>query len=1430
MMRRALRWFTYTLVAMIALLAVGALVLRTDWAHERARRLIEARASTALAAEVQIGALTGSFWRGVTAGQLSISQAGRPVITAADASIRYHPWRVFTTGTIEEVRLTRLHLNVVEDQSGWNIAGLGRRQPTSGKSRRLSIAKIIVNEGAVDVFPIGGAEHHIADVSLDAALRVIEGRLEIDLHRASGRDTATGLAIRELAARVVSSAGDWTIDDLSATTDGSRVRGRVRLGRSGNADPIDVAITGAPLSLEEVSRYAPVLKGVVLAPTTTVSMKGEAAAFGYALDATSEAGAVKSEGRGAWSDATLVLDGGIAVRDFDPAQWVGRRDIAGRVTASGKMTLTVPERVRDFTVRFDVSAPALTIADLRVSQARAKGVARVDRVDATGSGVAYGASAAGDVHWRDGTLTSAGRVHGVNVSALPRRFALPALSSRINGAYTVEWSQRRWQGSIGFDDSVIEDARVASGSTARIASDNGALAYAADVTVADLDVARVRKFVSVPEAVAKIDGRINGHLRVDGQGRTLADAVVRAEAQIAGSTLAGAEVKRLDLTGSLDRRRLVADAVVDLGGVDTQTLGAPVSAAATGSGAGTLHVDVPDVSDFRWETLTGSAAMTLTDVVIRGQRIAQARIDADVAAGTATIRTFELEAPELRASASGRLAVDPNSDEQSDLAYEITISNLAVLEPWLKRRLSGTVAAAGAVTGSAMSPATSGKLRGSRVLLDGTFSALGIDGDYALEAPDRDLARLSGRVNGGASLLEISGRGIDRVTTTAKFDAGRIDADVVIEAQARRIEIGGSLVPHPDHREVHVRQLALTAGNGTWVLPAGQEAVVQYATDAVTVKNLELTRGDSRIRVDGAISPTTRAASAIDVTAERVQLADLNSVFLGTRKVAGQLDGTARIQGTMSDLRVSGSAAITQGNVDGVAFDRLDAKADYAAGAVTLDARLQAGESGELSARGSMPTSFGASAAADAKPFDLTVQSSRLNLALLRAVSSDVEAVTGAGAIDLRVTGPARTPKIAGTASITDASFKLAVTGVAYSRANAALEFSGDRLTVKQMQISDAHNHVASVQGGLNIAIGGPPSEFDLYIAASDFHVLDNPFGELSLTVDVHAMGDLIAPLLSGTIEVERGRLEVDDLLDRFASTGYRAVGPQAVPVVGEAAALTPQAPPAPAMFSKGSYSITLALPDNLVLRGRDLRTSAGSFGLGDINLTLGGALSLNKDTDKPAKVQGRLDVVRGQYAFQGRRFDIQRGSQLVFSGDDPLNPVINVVAERHIGSVTAIVRATGTARAPAIALSSTPVLDQGDILSLIVFNQTMNELSTNARVNLAARAGTIAARALATPLSDSVARALDFDLFEITPSDDNASGATITIGRQVNENLFVGFKQNVGSDDVSQVSFEYRLTEFLRLVTSFAQGADRSRSVPRAETAGLDLFFVIRR
>jgi translocation and assembly module TamB len=387
------------------------------------------------------------------------------------------------------------------------------------------------------------------------------------------------------------------------------------------------------------------------------------------------------------------------------------------------------------------------------------------------------------------------------------------------------------------------------------------------------------------------------------------------------------------------------------------------------------------------------------------------------------------------------------------------------------------------------------------------------------------------------------------------------------------------------------------------------------------------------------------------------------------------------------------------------------------------------------------------------------------------------------------------------------------------------MAIDGDRLTVQQFRLLDAHGHAASITGSLKVSAHSRPSDFNLDVQARDFHILNNRFGEVSLSPELRVMGDLQAPLVTGTIRVDNGRLEVSDILDRFGASGYRSSETDATPSKRVEQAVQTAAPTPGA-----SYSVTVDLPDNVVLRGRDLRGTRGSIGMGDVNVTLGGALTVAKDSGGPTTLQGRLVVIRGQYTFQGRPFTILRDSELRFDGKEVLSPALDVTAERHISGVVAQVHVTGTLREPEIALSSQPPLDEGDILSLIAFNQTMNQLQTSQRVSLAARAGVLAARAFATPISDSVARALDFDLFEVQPADDTGTGATVTVGRQISDRLFVGFRHEFGSEDVTQVSFEYRLSEYLRVVTSFAEGADLSQQTPRVDRAGLDFIFVIRR
>ena len=209
--------------------------------------------------------------------------------------------------------------------------------------------------------------------------------------------------------------------------------------------------------------------------------------------------------------------------------------------------------------------------------------------------------------------------------------------------------------------------------------------------------------------------------------------------------------------------------------------------------------------------------------------------------------------------------------------------------------------------------------------------------------------------------------------------------------------------------------------------------------------------------------------------------------------------------------------------------------------------------------------------------------------------------------------------------------------------------------------------------------------------------------------------------------------------------------------------------------------------------------------------------------------VAGAVEVVRGYYEFQGRRFDVTRGSGVQFRGTEPINPALNFSANREISGIRTTVGVRGTVNRPTLELSSQPPLDEGDILSLIVFNAPINDLGESQRTSLADRAGDMAAAALAAPIANSVARALNLDQFEIQAASSGDASPSVTLGSQIGTRVFLGVRQEFGRGDASTVSFEYRFYDALRLVTSVAQGTTVTAAGRRPASSGADLIFVIR-
>jgi len=210
-------------------------------------------------------------------------------------------------------------------------------------------------------------------------------------------------------------------------------------------------------------------------------------------------------------------------------------------------------------------------------------------------------------------------------------------------------------------------------------------------------------------------------------------------------------------------------------------------------------------------------------------------------------------------------------------------------------------------------------------------------------------------------------------------------------------------------------------------------------------------------------------------------------------------------------------------------------------------------------------------------------------------------------------------------------------------------------------------------------------------------------------------------------------------------------------------------------------------------------------------------------------RLYGDVKTVRGTYDFQGRRFEILRDGSIRFDGTDELDPRLDIRTRRVIQAVEAFVTIRGTMKQPEIVLTSTPPLEPGDVLSLVVFNRPLSELGEGEQISLAARAQSLAAGAVVNQLAESIGGALHLDTFEIALAPEVGTDALVTVGQQIGQSLYLKVQQGVGGESQTNVILEYELTKWLRLQTNVVQGSATQASMfRRAQDTGADLIFFL--
>jgi hypothetical protein len=1451
--------FVYLVALLLIVLGAGLAVVETGWAKNEIRALVVRQANQYLVGTLEIGRLEGSLLRGLQLGDIRLSLNGQPIITIDDVSLSYSLRELWQSGTvIRRIRLARPQVVAAKQADGrWNLGALVKRQAQqaqrSGPGRPIQILSVEVMDGTVllrDPVQFGAAyiptgyEHF--NTTFSFSYRPVDWTLRFA--NASWIGRAPDLTVTTLSGGIGNGAGGWTFDNLRVQTPRTAFTLHGRVVKGEHQTTLDLRVRAERFAFQEWAGIIHGLKNIAVEASFDTRLQGPLSRLDTGLQLSGTGGAV---------GGALVLDttvpgwhgnGRLDVVRIDLARWLSKpdkpSDITGRVTFN--LDLDLGRHFPRGSYAFD--GPHAAFMGYAGDRVRARGILTATEVQiAHATAIAYGA----DVTATDGSTIGLddpfpfhfrGAVAGIDLRRVPASVPVPRVESALTFDYDVtgRFSEPYIAGRAVFRASGFLGASIGAGTVGTIDTLAKPLTFSGEGDLNGVSLHRFGQGLDVAWMQApRYAGILSGHFRVQGAGtdrETLAltggGRLVRAE--MFHGTLAdaevGIEIDRGTMTASYSGRFARIDPSIAL--EDPRFAAALTGSADVRTTIRDLLARPPALADY---DITGAVA--LQSSAIRGIALDGADVRGTLHDGVLQIASLQVQGPAVAGRASGTVAF--TDDGASALDYDVSLADLAQLKavtgPGVAEAaaapgrsgpdLHGTVSTKGRLTGPysalrAAGDATINQLTSSGPVVRVDVATMSLQ--YDVTIPAGTPAHAQARVSGRASLLRLSGQLFEQASGTVTMAGERVGCDLqLIQAQGRSGSVKAAVIVHPDHRALDLADLTLTFGSAPWRLArSAAPPAIAWTDQGIAVQPIVIVSGaagDQRIEISGTWRTDGRGALAVKGT--HVLLETLAGAFEQPARYRGVVDLDATISGTRDAPLVTAQFAITDGRVQRVSYRKLAGQVGYAGGMFTIDLRLDQAPGVWLTANGTVPLALFRPAMPE-RPIDVAITSSVINLGLIEGLTDVIRNAAGDLRLDVKATGTSRDPHVVGRVDIANAGFLVAATGVRYKNGRASLQLASERITVDTLHVEDGGGHPLDVRGSLathELRVG----DLEIDAGARHFEVVNNEFGRVDVDATLHLRGRLESPRVVGDITIASGDLKVDQILERALFQPY-ATQPTALPGVDAVAALNP--------WDRLLLDVSLHVPNTLKLTGDNVQVASGiPVGLGNINLRVGGDLYLFKGQGQALSVTGSLDSLSGRYAFQGRQFDVDETSSITFRGD--LNPDLYVTVKRVISGVEVRVVINGAMRQPELHLTSTPPLESSDILSLIVFNTSTNQLTAAQQQQLAVRAGTLAAGFLAAPLVSALQSQLGIDILQIEPATDFGSTGTdlrVTVGDEIVPGLVARFSRQFGVDPYDEATVEYYLSRLLRLRATFsdAQSLSARSAFRRIERAGIDLLF----
>lgn len=400
--------------------------------------------------------------------------------------------------------------------------------------------------------------------------------------------------------------------------------------------------------------------------------------------------------------------------------------------------------------------------------------------------------------------------------------------------------------------------------------------------------------------------------------------------------------------------------------------------------------------------------------------------------------------------------------------------------------------------------------------------------------------------------------------------------------------------------------------------------------------------------------------------------------------------------------------------------------------------------------------------------------------ALWRLAAVEVFDLTGDIAVAGDVRGTLDRPTVRGTMKGSGMRLQSAITGTDITQLEARGSFDGSSLRIVRFAGRAANGGTVSGSGSVDLSdIAATGIGMDLRIAANNARLLDREDMAATVTGPLRIVAANNEGTIAGRVDVISGR--------------WRLGNAAAVASLPNIARREVNAP------ADRQARVAAAKPWRYLIDAR-ARNRFTVTGMG-LDSEWGANVQLRGNVDAP-RIIGEANLVRGGYEFAGKRFELTRG-RIRFAGENPPAPRLDVVAEADVNDINARITIAGTALAPQITFSSIPALPEEEVLSRLLFGDSIANISAPEALQLgAALASMRGGGGGGLDPINKLRGAIGLDRLRVVGADRALGrGTSVAVGEHLGRNLYVELITD--GQGYSATQLEYRVTSWLSLLAT---------------------------